>query len=138
MGLGTVTYTYQGCLVLITHLQLVFVLFVYSGQQLGFASVQGFDEGVALRHKTGLELHSVLLQDNRQRLEKITIQAEKNLESLKTEYWNFQWMRRPTKYIEYAAKSRFYGIYVCWRIACLNSVHPKMRRVLSSFIHFLQ
>lgn len=53
-------------------------------------------------------------------------------------YRNFQWMRRPTKYIEYSAKSRFYGIYVCWRIACLNSVHPKMRRVLSSFIHFLQ
>lgn len=46
-----------------THLQFVLVLFVDAGQQLGFASVQGLDEGVALRHQAGLELHAVLLRD---------------------------------------------------------------------------
>lgn len=52
----------------VTHLQFVFVLLVDPGQQLGLASVQGVDEGVALRHQTGLELHAVLLRHNRQTL----------------------------------------------------------------------
>lgn len=54
-----------------THLKLVLVLLVDSGQQLGLAAVQGLDEGVALRHQTGLELNAVLLeekQENRQEL----------------------------------------------------------------------
>lgn len=48
---------------MLTHLQLVFVLFVYLRQQLGLAPVQGVDEGVALRHQASLKLHTVLLQE---------------------------------------------------------------------------
>lgn len=53
------------CLLIATliHLQLVFVLFIYSRQQLSLAPVQSVDEGVALRNQTGLELHSVLLKE---------------------------------------------------------------------------
>ena len=47
----------------LTHLQLVLVLLVHPGQQLGLASVQGVDEGVALSHQARLELHAVLLQE---------------------------------------------------------------------------
>lgn len=43
------------------HLQLVLVLLVDPGQQLGFPSVEGVDEGVTLGHQAGLELHTVLL-----------------------------------------------------------------------------
>lgn len=43
------------------HLQLVLVLLVDPGQQLGFPSVEGINEGVTLGHQAGLELHAVLL-----------------------------------------------------------------------------
>ena len=46
-----------------THLQLVLVLVVDPGEQLGLAAVQRVDEGVTLRHQTRLELHPVLLRD---------------------------------------------------------------------------
>lgn len=46
----------------VAHLQFVLVLFVDLSQQLCFAAGQGLDEGVALRHQTGLELNAVLLQ----------------------------------------------------------------------------
>lgn len=45
-----------------THLKLVFMLLVHLGQQLGFAPVQGVDQGVALRHQTGLKFHAVFLR----------------------------------------------------------------------------
>lgn len=50
------------------HLQFVLMLFVDLSQQLCFAAVQGLDEGVALRHQTGLELHTVLLQGSKGRV----------------------------------------------------------------------
>lgn len=37
------------------------MLLVDPGQQLGFPSVEGIDEGVTLGHQAGLELHTVLL-----------------------------------------------------------------------------
>lgn len=46
----------------ITYLKLVFMLLVYLRQKLGFASVQGFNQGIALRHQTGLEFHAVFLR----------------------------------------------------------------------------
>lgn len=39
------------------------MLLVHSGQQLGLAAVECLNEGVALRHQTGLELHAVLLEE---------------------------------------------------------------------------
>lgn len=46
-----------------THLQLVFMLFIYLSQKLGLPSVQGVDEGVALCYQTGFKLHSIFLQE---------------------------------------------------------------------------
>lgn len=43
------------------HLQLVLVLLVDPGQQLGFPSVEGVNEGVTLGHQAGFKLHTVLL-----------------------------------------------------------------------------
>lgn len=58
-----------GCFWRLAHLQLVFVLLVHLGQQLGLASVQGVNERVALRHQAGLELHAVFLQEEKKQTE---------------------------------------------------------------------
>lgn len=71
---------------MLTHLQLVFVLFVYLRQQLGLAPVQGVDEGVALRHQASLKLHTVLLQEKiNKKLEKQSIWRQKICRNLQLE-----------------------------------------------------
>lgn len=48
------------------HLQLMLVLLVDAGKQLGFPPVEGVNEGITLRHQAGLELHAVLLCERAQ------------------------------------------------------------------------